>query len=186
MKKLHLKISKNPEKRAKYKYSIFFKRGNVLKFTSKRNAEDYLRVFTSNVNDLIRSSFTIHRKFYELYLNHYFEIDKYNCNVIQSKNQIFLDRLEYCFKEYSEGNQSIAINSVFNLLNSIEDSVNALRLWSKDSNKYNLVNDCNSLLQMHDFLFARYTSIINDTIANKNYKTKQLKIAYKSALLKTS
>jgi hypothetical protein len=186
MKKLQLVITKNEEKRAKYKYSIFFQRGNVLRFTSKRKAEDYLRLFTSNVNDLIRSSFTIHKKFYDLYLNHYFEIDVFKCNVIQNKNSVFLQRLEYCFKGYSLGNESIAVNSVWSLLNSVEDSVVEFKEWAKVSNKYNLVNECNSLLQMHSFLNDRYFDMIQETKASKEYKTKTLQIAYKSPMLMTS
>lgn len=186
MKKIQLEVTKSKEEKRKLKYSIHFQHGSFLEFSSKRKAEDYLRVFTNNVNDIIRSSFTIHKKFYDLYLNHYFEIPVSNCNNIQNKNSVFLQRLEYCFKKYSTGNSAIAINSVWSLLNSIEDSVILLKDWAKENNRYNLVNECNSLLQMHSFLVQRFSDIIQETKASKDYKTKTLKIAYKSAMLMTS
>lgn len=185
MKKLDLKVTRINEKRAKFKYEIFFQRGNVLKFTNKRKADDYLRTFSSSTNDLIRSTINIHTKFYNCYLGSYFEINPNYCNRIQLKMSVFLERLEYCFKDYSCGNESIAINSVWSLLNSLEDSIKELREWYRDNNRYNLVNECNSFLQMHDFLNNRFFDMMRDTELEKSYKSKTLTIAYKSAALMT-
>ena len=185
LKKLNLKVTKINEKRVKYKYKIYFQRGNVLKFTSKRKADDYLRTFTSSTNDLIRSCINLHSKFYTQYLGSYFEIHSNKCNRVQRKMDIFLERLEYCFKEYSLGNESIAINAVWSLLNCLEDSIKELRGWYRVNNRYNSVNECNSLLQMHDFLYSRFYDMMRDTEIEKTYKSKTLTIAYKSASLMT-
>lgn len=179
MKSLKLSITTSPEKHLKNKYSVFLFRGSTVYFSSKRNAQDFIRIFQNNTNDCLRSLNFIMSDVYKTYLDFYFHLDVLFCEKIRNAINDYNLKLAYFFKDYGQGNQSFKISSFYILFDLLKDVVFYIIDYSKSVKNYQLVNSLNSHLKVLDVLLNHFNQTIQNQELKKDYKVRVLNVVYK-------
>ena len=184
MKKINLEINRNYDCTSKYKYFIFLERGKEgsIYFTSKRKAEDILRLLHSILDDTLRGLFQINSKIYDIHMQYYFELKRIDCHKLKQCFEGFMFKAEYVFKTYSEGNSIIAVKSIKYLFNASEDALLILKKWGQHNKQYNLVNNCNGLFKLFDSLETTFYKNLNNELVSNNYKSKTLTVVYNKSI----
>lgn len=186
MKKVKLEIHHNKLLPEFDKYYIMFSRYSRLYFSSKRKANDFIAKFSSDTDEIIRVCLGLQSKCYSLYLEYYLEMQPFHCNNIENQLKTIPKGLSFCFKEFSSGNQSFAVSSVWSYLNNIEQLILVLQTWSRTYNKYNLTNECNSMLMVHKTVNNSFFDLTDKgSFVSKVYSSK-LKVVHKIAYQMTS
>ncbi len=162
-----------------YKYYVYVGSGRIY-FTNKRKAEDYLRELSSVIGDVVRVIVSTHNNTYTTYLNHYFDLkDSENYGrFIKS----FHERLSYSFRQFSQGNEIMAISNVYQLFIISEQFINRLKKAFQKSNKYAVVNNLNGALMLLDTIKQRFDLLFSQKNIDRVYKQQKIKIVHISSV----
>lgn len=159
-----------------YKYYIYVGNGTNVYFNNKRKGEDYIRELSNVMNDVIRILISSHNNTYTTYLNNYFELQ--NVEVCDNYVSSFHNRLNYSFRYFGEGNETLVIENVYKLFDISRCFIKSLKRSFQKLNKYAIVNNLNGTLLLLDSIEQRYDLLFNQKSINRIYKQENTKIVY--------
>ncbi len=158
-----------------YKYFVYVGSGRIY-FTNKRKGEDYLRELSSVMGDVVRVIVSTHNNTYTTYLNHYFDLkDSENYGTYIKS---FHYRLNYSFRQFSQGNEIMAISNVYQLFVISEQFINRLKKAFQKSNKYTVVNNLNGSLMLLDTIRQRFDLLFSQKNIDRVYKQEKFKVIH--------
>lgn len=166
MKKLKIQLSKERNEKG---YYIYIERGVELKFTNKKKAEAFERKFRKVLEDNVRILININSQIYNIYNLHYIDLNPRTTRYIREQLIFFLKKQDYVFGNYSQGNGSIAFQSISYLFMCNENSLWELKTFAETHKNYGLNYQCKSLLKMHDELQKAYRRDLTTMNINTTY-----------------
>lgn len=136
MKRLEIEIHKSRPNDKRGAYYIYIPPRRTIYFKNKKDAEKAVRklkkLLFDNVNILSNMSVTI----YAMYRGYYNQLPYQTHSYVKTELHAFDEQIDFVFKTYSNGNQSIAFSKIYVLFNCIKDAVSSLHRFTSKSKSY--------------------------------------------------